>query len=68
MKGYKVYSKIQQLKSLGFKRAAVAKQLKANWRTVDRYWDMSPEEFEASLRRLNAPWNWMITVASFCRG
>jgi len=52
MKGYEVYSKIQQLKSLGFKRAAVAKQLKVNWRTVNRYWDMSPEEFQSSLREV----------------
>lgn len=52
MKGYKVYSKIQQLKVLGFKRDAVAKQLKINWRTVDRYWDMPVEEFEVSLREV----------------
>lgn len=52
MKGYKVYSEIQQLKVLGFKRDAVAKQLKVNWRTVDRYWDMPLEEFEVSLREV----------------
>lgn len=52
MKGYEVYSKIQQLKSLGFKRAAVANRLNVNWRTVQRYWGMSPEEFESSLREV----------------
>lgn len=46
MKGYSVYNAIQQLKNRGFKKDAVAKQLGINWRTVDRYWDMSVDEYE----------------------
>ena len=46
MKGYSVYSQIQQLKEKGFKKSAVAKQLNINRRTVDRYWNMKAEEYE----------------------
>lgn len=46
MKGYSVYSSIQQLKERGFKKATVAKQLGINRRTVNRYWDMTVEEYE----------------------
>lgn len=47
MKGYSVYNAIKQLKDQGFKKAAVARQLNINRRTVDRYWDMSVDEYEA---------------------
>ena len=47
MKGYSVYNAIQQLKDQGFKKAAVARQLEINRRTVNRYWDMSVDEYEA---------------------
>ena len=46
MKGYNVYSRIQQLKEKGFKKATVAKQLHINRRTVDKYWSMSVEDYE----------------------
>lgn len=46
MKGYNVYSQIQQLKEKGFKKAAVAKQLGLNRRTVDRYWNMAVDDYE----------------------
>lgn len=42
------YAKIQELKREGFKKANVAKKLKLNRETVSKYWDMSPEIFEAS--------------------
>ena len=47
MKGYSVYNAIQQLKEQGFKKATVARQLEINRRTVNRYWDMSVDEYEA---------------------
>ena len=47
MKGYRVYNSIKQLKDMGFKRAAVAAQLQINRRTVDRYWTMTADEYEA---------------------
>jgi len=46
MKGYSVYSSIQQLKERGLKIATVAKQLGINRRTVNHYWDMAVEEYE----------------------
>jgi transposase len=46
MKGYSVYSRIQQLKEKGFKKAAVAKQLGINRRTVNRYWNMAADDYE----------------------
>ena len=47
MKEIKVYNAIHQLKERGFKKDSVAKQLKINWRTVDRYWDMTVAEYES---------------------
>lgn len=49
MKGYSVYRKIKQLKEQGFRRETVAKMLKINWRTADRYWDMDVDEYEANV-------------------
>ena len=52
MKGYRVYNSIQQLKDMGFKRAAVAAQLQINRRTVDRYWTMTADEYETQQQAL----------------
>lgn len=38
-------SKNQQLKELGLNKSQVGRQLAINWKTVDFYWDMTPEEF-----------------------
>lgn len=46
MKGYNVYSTIQQLKAKGFKKATVAKHLNINRRTVDKYWGMSVDDYD----------------------
>ena len=46
MKGYSVYSQIQQLKEKGFRKTTVAKLLGINRRTVNRYWDMLADEYE----------------------
>lgn len=52
MKELRVYNSIHQLKERGFKRASVASQLHINRRTVDRYWDMTPDEYEAHVHSL----------------
>lgn len=49
MKGYSVYNEIMQLKELGFKKAQVASQLEINRRTVDRYWNMSVDDYQSML-------------------
>lgn len=46
MKGYFVYRQIQQLREMGFRKSAVARQLGLDWRTVDRYWEMDVDAYE----------------------
>ena len=46
MKGYHVYSKIQQLRSGGFSQRQVARRLGINRKTVKRYWEMPVNEYE----------------------
>jgi len=46
MKGFEMYTQIQQLKERGFKQASVAAQLGIHRKTIRRYWDMAPDEFE----------------------
>ncbi|MDD4766206.1 MAG: IS21 family transposase [Desulfotomaculaceae bacterium] len=45
MKGWPMYQEIQELKELGLKKAQAARKLQINRRTVDKYWDMTPDEF-----------------------
>jgi len=45
MKGWKMYSRIHQLKESGFKKAKVAKKLGINVKTVMKYWNMQPDEY-----------------------
>ena len=46
MKGYRVYSKIQQFRSAGFSQRQVARRLGINRKTVKRYWEMPVDEYE----------------------
>lgn len=46
MKGYSVYSKIQQMKDSGFSQRGIAKALGINRKTVKRYWDMPVQGYE----------------------
>lgn len=48
MTDWKMYSKIQHLKELGFSKTQTRKKLKINFRTVQKYWQMQAEEFEQS--------------------
>jgi len=45
MKGWPMYQDIQQLKELGLNKSQVKRQLNINWKTVNRYWEVTPEEF-----------------------
>lgn len=45
MKGWSVYQDIQQLKEIGLNRSQTKRQLGINWKTVDYYWEMTPDEF-----------------------
>lgn len=46
MKGYEMYTKIQQLKEKGFKQARISSMLGIHRNTVKRYWGMSADKFE----------------------
>ena len=46
MKGYNVYSKIQQFRQAGFSQRQVARRLGINRKTVKRYWAMPVNEYE----------------------
>ncbi len=40
-----MFIEISQLKEAGFKRSQVARRLNLDWRTVNKYWNMVPDEF-----------------------
>lgn len=48
MKGWKMYSDIQQLKEDGLTKAQVERKLNINYKTVMKYWDMTPQEYHKS--------------------
>jgi len=50
MKGYNVYSKIQQMQESGFTQRAVARTLGINRKTVKRYWKMPISDYENSFQ------------------
>ncbi len=52
MKGYTVYSKIQQMKQAGLTQRQAARQLGINRKTVKRYWDMPVDDYEAKAQRI----------------
>lgn len=49
MKGWPMYTEIQSRKHLGFGKYQVAEHLGLNYRTICRYWDMDPDEFERAI-------------------
>ena len=52
MKNLTEYNRIRMLKGQGLQKAAVARQLRINRRTVDKYWDMSPDEYQMMRHRV----------------
>ncbi|MDH7524152.1 MAG: DDE-type integrase/transposase/recombinase [Peptococcaceae bacterium] len=49
IKRWHMYSKIQVMKSEGFKQRKVAKLLQIHRNTVKKYWDMTPDEFQETI-------------------
>jgi len=47
-----MFSKIQQEKKNGFSREAAARHLELSWATVDRYWNMTPDDYETARQQL----------------
>jgi len=53
VKGWHMYSRIQELKEQGFSIRKAAQITKINRGTITKYWDMSPEEFARTLTEVN---------------
>ena len=45
-----MYNEIQKLKSMGFSKSRTAHKLQINFRTVSRYWDMTPADYAAAFK------------------
>src|SRR5665648_17675 len=45
MMDWKMYGQIQEHKKQGFKKRQTARMLDKDYKTVSKYWDMSPDEF-----------------------
>ena len=50
MEDWTMYGKIQELKQKGFKKTPVSKEVQLNLRAVDKYWDMSPDDFAEAVK------------------
>ncbi len=44
-----MFIEIQQLKESGFNKSQVERRLDLNWKTVDKYWTMEPNEFAEAI-------------------
>ena len=49
LKGWNLFGEIKQYKAIGLNKSQVQRELKINYKTVDKYWDMLPDEY-AQLR------------------
>ncbi len=47
MEGIAMYSEIQKLRKMGYKKQRAARQLKIDTKTVHKYWDMTEDEYVA---------------------
>lgn len=45
LKGWKLFGEIKQYKAMGLNKSQVQRALNINYKTVDKYWDMSPDEY-----------------------
>ena len=53
MKGWLMYSKIQQMKEQGFSIRKVARMMRVSRNTIKKYWDMDPDEYAVTLTVVN---------------
>lgn len=45
MKGWNLFGEVKQYKAIGLNKSQVQRTLNINYKTVDKYWDMSPDEY-----------------------
>ena len=51
--GYKMYMEIQELKSMGFNKSQIARKLNLSRPTLNKYWDLTLDEFQDSLESMS---------------
>jgi transposase len=47
LKGWKMFAEIKKYKELGLNKSQVERKLDINYKTVDKYWDMSHEDYSS---------------------
>lgn len=50
MKGWKVFAEIKELKNRGFNKSQVERIMEINYKTVTKYWNMTPDEYAESVK------------------
>ena len=45
LKGWNLFIEIKQYKKMGLNKSQIQRTLNINYKTVDKYWDMSPDEY-----------------------
>ena len=53
MKGWQMYSRIQELKAQGFSIRQVSRIIRVSRNTIKKYWDMPPEEYAITYKAVN---------------
>lgn len=53
MKGWLMYSRIQQLKEQGFSIRNISRLIRVSRNTIAKYWDMPPDEYAKTLTEVN---------------
>lgn len=43
LKGWNLFIEIKQYKKMGLNKSQIQRTLNINYKTVDKYWDMSPD-------------------------
>ncbi|MFZ5354613.1 MAG: hypothetical protein ACOZCL_18065 [Bacillota bacterium] len=51
MKGWKMFAEIKKYKEMGLNKSQVERKLGINYKSVDKYWDMSHEEYASLFQK-----------------
>ena len=53
MKGWKMYSRIQEMKGQGFSIRQVSRHIRVSRNTIRKYWEMDPSEYSEKYSAVN---------------
>ena len=57
LKGWNLFGEIKQYKAMGLNKSQVQRTLNVNYKTVDKYWNMSPAEYaQLSVKNIELWW------------